>query len=84
MVLGVIGTVVGLGLHVWLEPWTSAVAIAIGSFAGVIVSHAIHEDLVWGFALGAMVAMLGLGFRAFGSILKEVRTPSTGPRWFAR
>jgi hypothetical protein len=84
LVIGVVGSVVGFGVHVWLEPWTSAVAIAIGSFAGVVVSHATHQDIVWGFALGAIIAMFGLGFRALGSIFKQLREPTTGPRWFAR
>jgi len=86
-VVGVMGSVVGIGLHVWLEPWTSAVALVIGAIAGLFVSHAFGESLLAGLAFGGAVTLLALGVRAFASVLRTLdRPPSvTSPRvWFSR
>ena len=86
LVLGTIGSVVGLGIHVWFEPWTSAVVVAIGSFAGMLVSHALGDDLLVGLAAGAGVMMFALGVRALASIFKTLGDPSSiaSSSWFAR
>lgn len=86
-VVGVLGSIVGIGLHVWFEPWTSVVALFIGAIAGLFVSHAFGESLLVGLAFGCALTSLALGVRAFASVLRTLdRPPSvTSPRvWFSR
>lgn len=80
LVLGTIGSVVGIGIHVWLEPWTSAVAVGIGSMAGMLVSHAIGQDIVLGLVTGALITMFALGVRTVATIVRAHPGPLRVPR----
>jgi hypothetical protein len=86
LVLATIGSVIGFGVQVWLEPWTTTVALAIGSFAGMLVSHALGEKMVLGFAWGIIAVMLVLGVRAVALIFKTINTTElAGARvWWSR
>jgi len=84
---GVVGSVVGIGIHLWLEPWTSIVALAAGSIAGLLLSHALGQDVLLGLGIGSAIALAIIGVRACVSIWTTLwRPPSVAsPRvWFAR
>ena len=86
LAVGLVGSVVGLGLHVWMEPWTSAVAVAVGSVTGLLVSHALGESVMWGFALGGVIALFALGIRGLASVLSTTMRGSSiaSAHWFER
>jgi hypothetical protein len=87
LAVGAVGSIVGIGIHFWLEPWTSAVALAIGSVAGLLVSHAIGQDVVIGLGIGAAITLLALGVRALVSILTTLAHPpsmASARVWFER
>jgi hypothetical protein len=87
LALGAVGSVVGFGVHLWLEPWTATVALAAGSMAGLVVSHAFGESVLLGLALGGALTALALGVRAFASIMGTLQHPPSmvSPRvWFSR
>jgi hypothetical protein len=85
--VSVVGSVFGIGLHVWFEPWTSAVAVTVGSLAGLVLSHAIGENLLVGLAGGAALTLLALGVRALASIMGTLQHPPSMAStrvWFSR
>ena len=87
LAVGTLGSVVGIGIHMWLEPVTSAVALAIGAVAGLLVSHVIGQDLVIGLGIGAAITLLALGVRALVSILSTLQHPpsmASARVWFQR
>ena len=88
LAVSVVGSVFGIALHVWFEPWTSAIAIAVGSFAGLALSHAFGESVLFGFVAGAAISAFALGLRALFSVFQTVqRAPSmtsSARVWFSR
>ena len=84
LAVSAVGSVVGIGLHLWFEPGTSALAIAVGAIAGLFVSHAIGESVLLGFGIGAAVTLLVLGVRAFASVMGTLRRAPSTRVWFSR
>src|SRR5687767_5349328 len=87
LAMSLVGSVVGIGLHMWMEPWTSAVVVAAGSVAGLLVSHAFGESVLYGLVAGCAMAMLVLGIRGFASVIETVKRPPTmasSRAWFSR
>lgn len=85
--MAILGSTIGIGLHVWFDPWTSAVAVAVGALAGLFVSHAVGDPITYGLLLGGLLALAALGVRAFVAVARTLwRPPSvTSPRaWFSR
>lgn len=88
LAVSVFGSVFGIALHVWFEPWTSAVAVAVGSLAGLVLSHAFGESVLFGFVAGAAISAFALGVRALASVFRTLqRAPSmtsSARVWFSR
>ena len=85
--MSVVGSVVGIGIQMWLDPLTSAVAIAHGAIVGVLVAHAWGESLVVGLGVGVALSLCMLGLFGFASIVKTLLSPPTmasPSTWFAR
>jgi len=84
-VLVTIGSIVGIGVHVWFEPWTSVLAVALGSLVGLAISNAFGQGLLLGLALGAAATLLGLGVRALLSMSGALPEQLPSARvWFLR
>lgn len=85
--VAILGSTIGVGLHVWFDPWASAIVVGAGAVTGILVSHAIGTDLAHGLLLGGFLALAALGVRAFVSVVQTLRRPPsvTSPRvWFTR
>ena len=85
--MAILGSTIGIGLHVWFDPWTSAVAFAAGAVAGLFVSHAVGDSVTYGLILGGFLALIALGVRAFVTVVRTLCQPPsvTSPRtWFSR
>jgi hydrogenase/urease accessory protein HupE len=85
--VAILGSTLGIGLHVWCDPRTSCVAVSVGAVAGLFVSHALGDSLTYGLLVGGFLALLALGVRAFASVVRTLSRPPgvTSPRvWFTR
>jgi tetrahydromethanopterin S-methyltransferase subunit E len=85
--VSVVGSLIGFGLHVWFEPWTSAIVVAVGSLAGLALSSALGESLLVGLAVGAGLTAFALGARALASIMGTLNRASSLAStrvWFSR
>jgi hypothetical protein len=87
LTVGVVGSVAGIGLHLWFEPAKSAIAIVIGAIAGAAVAYAFGGGALAGLVVGSGLALLAIGVRALVSIMSTLDRPpsASSPRvWFAR
>jgi hypothetical protein len=85
--VAILGSTIGIGLHVWFAPRTSVIAVAGGAITGLYASHALGHSVSHGLVVGGFLALAALGVRAFVSIVRTLgRPPSvTSPRvWFTR
>ena len=87
LVMSVAGSVVGIGIQLWLDPLASFVAIAHGAIMGVLVAHAWGENMLVGLGLGVALSLLFLGVAGFVSIVRTLLSPpsmASPTTWFAR
>ncbi len=87
LVASVVGSVVGIGVHLWFEPYVSAIVVAAGAIAGLILARVLGDSLVLGLAVGCGVMLLALGVRALASIWATLQRPpsfASSRVWFSR
>jgi len=87
LAVGAVGSVIGFGVYLWLEPLTSALVVTAGAIVGVTISWLFGESLIYGLGVGACVMALAVGVRALATIWTTLQNPpshTSARAWFSR
>ena len=87
LAVSMVGSVIGIGVHLWLEPWTSAIAVSAGAIVGAMLSWLFGENVLYGLGVGVAVMALAIGVRALISIWSTLQNPpsqTSARAWFSR